>query len=106
MDSAISRLTDEGFSPYREVMGLSTIYCFVVGFVIEEQAVFTPDGEMDTVYKPEVRAKRIDAKKLPLAAKSGEYLFTKFDRRFNDGLRVIIDGLRPASVKRVREAAR
>ncbi|HEY4088521.1 MAG TPA: TetR/AcrR family transcriptional regulator C-terminal domain-containing protein [Bryobacteraceae bacterium] len=106
MEKAIRRLTDEGFSPYRAVMGLSTIYCYVVGYVIEEQAVFTPGGEMDDVYKPEVRAKRVDAKKTPLAAKSGEYLFTKFDRRFNDGLRLIIDGLRPASVKRGRGAPR
>jgi len=106
METAIRRLTDEGFSPYQAVMGLSTIYCYVVGYVIEEQAVFTPEGEMDDVYKPEVRAKRVDAKTMPMAAKSGEYLFTKFDRRFNDGLRLIIDGLRPASVKRGRGAAR
>lgn len=97
MEKAIARLTDEGFSPYRAVMGLSTIYCYVVGFVIEEQAVFKPDGEMDDAYKPEVRAMRVDAAKMPLAAKSGEYLFTKFDRRFNDGLKVIIDGLRRVS---------
>jgi AcrR family transcriptional regulator len=106
MEMAIRRLTDAGFSPYRAVMGLSTIYCYVIGYVIEEQAVFTPDGAMDNVYKPEVRAKRVDAKKMPMAAKSGEYLFTKFDRRFNDGLRLIIDGLRPASVERGRGAAR
>jgi len=106
METAIRRLTDEGFSPYRAVMGLSTIYCYVVGFVIEEQAVFTPGGEMDEVYKPEVRALRVDANKMPLAAKSGEYLFTKFDRRFNDGLKLIIGGLRPGSAERARGAAR
>jgi AcrR family transcriptional regulator len=106
METALRRLTDEGFSPYRAVMGLSTIYCYVVGFVIEEQAAFTPGGELDEIYKPEVRALRVDAKKMPLAAKSGEYLFAKFDRRFNDGLKLIIGGLRPVSAKRARGAAR
>ncbi|HVY92670.1 MAG TPA: TetR/AcrR family transcriptional regulator C-terminal domain-containing protein [Bryobacteraceae bacterium] len=105
MEAAIRRLTDEGFSPYVAVMGLSSVYCYVVGFVIEEQAVFLPGGEMEDTYKPEVRATRVDAKEMPMAAKAGDFLFTKFDRRFNDGLKLIVDGLRQASPKRARGAA-
>jgi AcrR family transcriptional regulator len=105
MEAAIRRLTDEGFSAYVAVMGLSSVYCYVVGFVIEEQAVFLPGGEMEATYKPEVRATRVDAKEMPMAAKAGDFLFTKFDRRFNDGLKLIVDGLRQASPKRARGAA-
>lgn len=105
MEAAIRRLTDEGFPPYVAVMGLSSIYCYVVGFVIEEQAVFLPNGDMEATYRPEVRATRVDAKDMPMAAKAGDFLFTRFDRRFNDGLKLIVDGLRQASPKPARGAA-
>ena len=93
MQASIQRLVNSGFSPYQSVVALATIYSYVVGFVIEEQAVFPGKGEKDEAYKPEVRSRRIDPQKFPLALEAGEYLFSNFDRRFNHGLKLIIGGL-------------
>ena len=39
MESALRTLVDAGFAPKLSMVALSTIYSYVVGFVIEEQAV-------------------------------------------------------------------
>lgn len=93
MEAALRTLVNAGFSTYLAAVALSTIYSYVVGFVIEEQAVHPRSGKRDKAYTPEMRARRIDAEKLPLALKAGEYLFSNFDRRFADGLKLIITGL-------------
>jgi TetR/AcrR family transcriptional regulator, tetracycline repressor protein len=91
MESALGKLTDSGLSTYRSVVALSTIYSYVVGFVIEEQAVYPRPGKRDEFYEPEKRAARVG--KLPLAREAGDYLFSGFDRRFEDGLKLIIAGI-------------
>ncbi len=88
MESALQRLTEAGFSNYQAVVALSTIYSYAVGFVIEEQAAVG-----DTFFDLEARNARIDPAKQPLAREAGKYLFTRYDRRFMDGLRMIIAGL-------------
>lgn len=93
MQASIQRLMNSGFSPYQSVVALATIYSYVVGFVIEEQAVFPRRGEKDEAYKLEIRSQRIDPLKFPLAVEAGEYLFSNFDRRFDHGLKLIISGL-------------
>ena len=93
MEQSLRVLVKAGFSHPSAVTALSTIYCYVVGFVIEEQAVCPMPGERNEIYNVEKRAERIDPNKLPLARNAGEFLFSNFDRRFNNGLKLIVSGL-------------
>ncbi len=103
MESALRTLVDAGFSPKLSMVALSTIYSYVVGFVIEEQAVCPLPGVRDEFYGPQQRGSRIDGEKFPLALEAGE-LFSNFDQHFEIGLKLIIAGIaaqRP--VKRRRQ---
>jgi TetR/AcrR family tetracycline transcriptional repressor len=93
MENSLLILSDAGFSSYLSIVALSTLYSYVVGFVIEEQAVCPRPNEFIDFYDPEKRAQRVDGKKFPRAQKAGGYLFTKFDRRFEDGLKLIVAGM-------------
>ena len=99
MEAALRRLTDAGFSPYAATVILSTIYSYVIGFVIEEQAVVLNDGRVADHYLLENRSRRIDPKQTPLALEAGEFLFTDFNRRFNSGLKLIVNGIEAANTK-------
>jgi TetR/AcrR family tetracycline transcriptional repressor len=101
MDAALKRLTDAGFSSYTATVILSTIYSYVIGFVIEEQAVVRKDGSIADPYLLENRSRRIDPKQTPLALEAGKYLFTDFNRRFNSGLKLIVNGIESANTKRL-----
>ena len=93
MENSLQFLAREGFSLRRSMLMMSTIYSYVIGFVIEEQAVIAAAKEPVNVYDPEVRAARMDAEKYPLAIEAGKYLFQEYDRHFEDGLMLIVDGL-------------
>jgi AcrR family transcriptional regulator len=93
MEAALRTLTDAGFALPDAITGLSTIYYYVVGFTIEEQAVYPRPGERNEQYDVTKRAERIDAAKFPLALAAGELTFVGFDERFEQGLQVIIRGL-------------
>ena len=93
MENSLQFLAREGFSPYRSVLVMSTIYSYVIGFVIEEQAVKAAAAEPVNVYDPEVRAARMDAEKYPLAIEAGKHLFQNHDRHFEDGLSLILAGV-------------
>jgi TetR/AcrR family tetracycline transcriptional repressor len=95
MEAALSKLTTAGFTLRDAACGLLTIYCYAVGFTIEEQAVYPRPGERNEQYDLGKRAERIDAERFPLALAVGEEAFSKFDERFEQGLRMIIRGLRP-----------
>jgi TetR/AcrR family transcriptional regulator, tetracycline repressor protein len=99
METSLKRLTDAGFSSYMATVILSTIYSYVIGFVIEEQAVVLKDGRVADFYLLENRSRRLDPKKTPLALEAGEFLFAEFDRRFNSGLKLIINGVETANAK-------
>jgi TetR/AcrR family transcriptional regulator, tetracycline repressor protein len=58
MEVALQKLTSEGFSLAEALNALSTIHCYVVGFTIEEQAVWPKRGRRDKRYAPEKRAAR------------------------------------------------
>jgi TetR/AcrR family tetracycline transcriptional repressor len=104
MEQSLRVLVNAGLPHQAAVTALSTIYCYVVGFVIEEQAVHPMPGERNDLYDMEKRSQRIDPNKLPLASNAGEYLFSNFDRRFKNGLNLIVSGLatqiKPAQSKR------
>jgi TetR/AcrR family tetracycline transcriptional repressor len=93
MEQSLRILVNAGFSHPSALNALSTIYCYAVGFVIEEQAVYPMPGERNELYDVEKRAERIDPNKLPLARDAGKFLFSNFDRRFKNGLNLIVAGL-------------
>lgn len=93
METALQRFTEAGFSLQDAIVALTTIYSFVIGFVIEEQAVAPQPGQHDPFYSAEQRAQRIDKKKAPLVAKSVKEVFTNFERRFRKGLDLIVTGV-------------
>jgi TetR/AcrR family tetracycline transcriptional repressor len=61
MEVPLRKLVDAGFSLRISARGWATLYNFVVGFTIEEQAVHPMRGEHDPRYALERRAARIDA---------------------------------------------
>jgi TetR/AcrR family transcriptional regulator, tetracycline repressor protein len=94
MEASLRKLTDAGFSLRDAAQGLNTIYCYAVGFAIEEQAVYPRPGKRRKRYDLAERAKRIDSRKFPLAVAAGEHTFADFDKHFERGLRLIIKGMR------------
>jgi TetR/AcrR family transcriptional regulator, tetracycline repressor protein len=101
MEASLQKLTADGFSLASALNALSVLHCYVVGFTIEEQAVWPKPGKRDTRYSPEQRATRLDKTKFPLSIKAGEELFMFPSERFELGLETILRGLEP-----LREAAK
>jgi TetR/AcrR family tetracycline transcriptional repressor len=94
MERTIRTLTDAGFSARDAMCGLNTIYCFTIGFTIEEQVVFPRPGQRAEQYDPAARAERVDdLERLPLVRATGDEVLGNFDERFEHGLQVIIGGL-------------
>jgi len=93
MEASLQKLTDDGFSLSAALQILSTLHCYVVGFTIEEQAVWPAPGKRDERYAPEKRAQRLNAHEFPLSLKAGEELFTTPDQRFQLGLEAILCGV-------------
>ncbi len=93
LDAILRKLTSAGFSLSQSVVGLSTLYCFVVGFVIEEQAVQAAPGEPRPKYDLSHRDARIDKEEHPLAHAAGAEMFADQNARFLDGVHVIATGM-------------
>jgi TetR/AcrR family transcriptional regulator, tetracycline repressor protein len=93
MELALRKFVDAGFSPREAISAYRTIYCYAVGFTIEEQAVCPRPGKRDPRYDLTKRAQRIDPEKFPLTLAAGEEMY-QFDQQFEQGLRIIIRGLR------------
>lgn len=103
MEASLRKLTGSGFGLRQSAVGLSVLYCFVIGFVTEEQALDLAPGVPDPKYDLSRRANRVDRQKFPLAYEAGQKLFADHDTRFLEGVSLIIVGLtslRPAAPKR------
>jgi TetR/AcrR family tetracycline transcriptional repressor len=105
MEASLRLFQKHGFSVADAIQGLGTMYCYVVGFTIEEQAVYPRPGERSEKYDLEKRAARIDADKMPLARGAGEQSLTNFDERFERGLRIIVRGMWELSALRTTAAS-
>jgi hypothetical protein len=99
MEAALRKFTEAGFSLSEAATVLSTLYCYVVGFTIEEQAVFPRQGKRSKQYDPARRSKRIDPNKFPLSLAAGREAFGQFDERFTRGVELILRGVRPSNPK-------
>ncbi|NMD56253.1 MULTISPECIES: TetR/AcrR family transcriptional regulator C-terminal domain-containing protein [Tsukamurella] len=86
-------LVDAGFPLRDAALAMSSLRDLVVGFVIEEQEVFGPDGAPLPGYDPEARAAAIGAHEYPLAAQAGPTAWGSPDERFDDAVRFLLDGL-------------
>jgi TetR/AcrR family transcriptional regulator, tetracycline repressor protein len=93
METALQKLTTAGFSLLEAISGLATIYYYTVGFTIEEQAIHPRPSELNQQYDLAKRDERIDGATFPLALAAGAEIFSNFDQRFEQGLKLIIAGL-------------
>jgi AcrR family transcriptional regulator len=93
METPLRVLTTAGFSLADAVLGWQTVYSYVVGFVIEEQAVRPSPGETDPRYELDRRAGRIDPERFPLSHAAGPEGFADPEDRFARGLDLITAGM-------------
>lgn len=87
-----AKLVESGFTVRQTVVLLSTIYNYTLSFVMEEQAVFPSPGERSPQYDIEERNAKLDPKEFPFLRQSGTILFDRFDRRYKEGLNLILRG--------------
>jgi TetR/AcrR family transcriptional regulator, tetracycline repressor protein len=87
-----SRLVERGFTVRQTVVLLSTIYNYTLSFVMEEQAVFPRPGQRSPQYDVAKRSAKLEVEQLPLLRQAGAILFDQFDRRYKEGLELILGG--------------
>ena len=87
-----AHLVASGFSVRAAVVLLSTIYNYTLSFVMEEQAVFPTAGEQLPIYFVEARNARLEAAEYPFHRQASGILFSRYDRRFREGLELILSG--------------
>lgn len=87
-----ARLVEAGFTVRQATVLLSTVYNYTVSFVMEEQAVFPRPGERSEKYNLAQRSARLHEAGLPLLRQAGDILFDRFDRRYKEGLTLIVQG--------------
>jgi TetR/AcrR family tetracycline transcriptional repressor len=95
MEASLAKFTSSGFSLSDAASILGTLYCYVIGFTIEEQGIFPRKGQRSKRYDPAKRAKRIDQEKFPLSIAVGPESFTQFEESFNRGVELILRGAHP-----------
>jgi len=90
-----ARLVASGFTLRETVVLLSTIYNYTLSFVMEEQAVFPVPGERSPFYSIEARNERLDPAMFPYHRQASAILFDCYDRRYREGLELILKGAKP-----------
>ena len=96
MEASLRKLTGAGFSLRAALRGMGTLYCYTIGFVIEEQAVQPMPDEVNPQYDLAGRNARINRETHPLAYAAGAEIFTDYASRFQAGLETIVNGMRQA----------
>jgi hypothetical protein len=86
------RLVSDGFSVRQTAVLLSTVYNYTLSFVMEEQAVFPSPGERAPAYNLGERNAKLDPALFPILRQSSSILFDNFDRRYKEGLALIVSG--------------
>jgi AcrR family transcriptional regulator len=93
MERFLAHLVASGFTLDEAVQTFSTVYAYLIGFTIEEEAVFTPQGTRHEKYSVAARDARIDATLHPLAHRISGQVFDAYDERFERGLAMVIAGI-------------
>ena len=86
-----------GFSVRAAVVLFSTIYNYTLSFVMEEQAVFPVGGKRSPRCSIEERNARLDPAVFPFLRQTSTILFDRYDRRFREGLELILQGAKPTT---------
>ena len=82
-----------GTDPERADHAMVTLYSYIIGFTIEEQAVYPMPGERDPRYVELADSYReAGATQLEMAVADG--MIDDYDKRFAEGLRIVIAGIR------------
>jgi TetR/AcrR family transcriptional regulator, tetracycline repressor protein len=74
------------------VVLLTTVYNYTLNFVTEEQTVFPRPGERSEKCDLEKRSADLRGESLPLMRQAGPILFDRFERRYKEGLALIVQG--------------
>ena len=93
-----SRFIEEGFTLRAATVMGATIFNYTMSFVIEEQAVFPTPGSRNPFYSIERRKARFKADEFPFHSRTSSILFDHYDRRFREGLALILQGSQPAPI--------
>lgn len=92
VERVAAKLIESGFTIRQVVVLLSTIYNYTLSFVMEEQAVFPRPNERSPQYDIAKRNAKLDPEEFPIFRQSGTILFDRFDRRYKEGLDLILRG--------------
>jgi len=87
-----AQLLKAGFTLRQGVVLLSTVHNYALSFVTEEQAVFPRPGERSERYDLQKRSRKLSSEPLPLMRQAGPILFDRFERRYKEGLALILQG--------------
>jgi TetR/AcrR family transcriptional regulator, tetracycline repressor protein len=87
-----AKLVASGLTVRQTAVLLSTIYNYTLSFVMEEQAVFPRPDERSPDYDIAERNAKLDPDEFPILRQSGSILFDRFDRRYKEGLDLIVRG--------------
>jgi AcrR family transcriptional regulator len=91
MEDSLRLFTAVGFTLPQAVRATSTTYVYTLGFVTEEQGVAPLPDQRREGYDMDERARRMAD--FPLSAAAGAEIFADYDRHFEEGLAVVIDGI-------------
>jgi len=100
-----AQLVASGFSVRATAVLLSTILNYTLSFVMEEQAVFPRPGERNPQYSLEARNDHLDPALFPFHRQASSILFDRYDRRFREGLDLILRGATPETKTPPRKAS-
>jgi TetR/AcrR family transcriptional regulator, tetracycline repressor protein len=87
-----AQIVASGFPLRAAVVLLSTIYNYTLSFVTEEQVVFPTPGERSPRYSIKDRNARLDPAVFPFHRQASSILFDRYDRRYREGLDLILQG--------------
>ncbi|MEV0006595.1 TetR/AcrR family transcriptional regulator C-terminal domain-containing protein [Streptomyces sp. NPDC047973] len=91
LEAHLRTMVDAGFELWQAVRAGTTANAYTMGFVTEEQGVQPMPDERREGYDVDARAERLE--RYPLAAAAGAEIFTNYDERFEDGLRIVVAGI-------------
>ncbi len=87
-----TQLVKAGFTLRQAVVLLGTVYNYTLSFATGEQAVFPRPGERSQQYDIQKRSDALSPEALPLMRRAGPVLFDRFERRYKEGLALILQG--------------
>jgi TetR/AcrR family tetracycline transcriptional repressor len=94
VEGIASKIVEDGFNVRQVAVLLGTIYNYTLSFAMEEQSVYPRPGERSPDYDIEKRNASLDPQEFPILRRAGAILFDNFDRRYKEGLGLILRGAR------------